>query len=396
MKKSGLSLVFSLFVLLWVNGHAAAQSTRYTVQLEATQELGIAQEKVKGFKGQGLDAYIVKIDVQGKGTFYRIRVGNFPTKADASKYAADLQRLGFSSEFFIAQYEPPQGDLSEVAPTRGVATPPAGTPPATAPAAKPQPVKDQPKADVKQPAPPANTPPAAPATAPPPKAEPPRQPPAVANNVPAVKEEVKQSAPPANTLAANISTPATNPITPPASAAPAPITPAAGAPAINFIKFQDQAIGYSFDRPQTWEGGRLDSKDAKDQNVSSGAIFKSAQDMAFITSIWNSLEKANSPDQDNDLITKLILESMAADAENFTETGRKVVSDRGIIKTYIDLRMTFKPQQGQDGPLDFLGKALIARTSKGILLVATLYWKGAPPHVAGMADQIIASVTPPL
>jgi SPOR domain len=391
MKKSGLSLVFSLFVLIGISGQAAAQSTRYTVQLEATQTLEIALQKVKGFKGQGLDAYIVKIDVEGKGTFYRIRVGNFPSQADARKYATDLQRLGFSSNFFIAIYEPPQGDLTEAEPTRGVATPAAGNP--TAPPAK---------EDVKQPAP------AAPATAPPadkpPAKEPVKQPSAIAKNAavtapPAskttAKEEVKQTAPPANTLAANISTPTPNPITPSAGVLPTPIAPAGTVPAFNFVKFQDQAIGYSFDRPQTWEGGQLDSNDAKDQNVSTGAVFKSAQDTAFITAIWNNVEKANSPEQDNDLITNLIIGSMASDAQNFTETGRKVVSEGGIIKTYLNMRMSFKPQQEAGGPLDFLGKALIARTNKGILLVAALYWKDAPPHVAGIADQIIASVKTP-
>ncbi|MBO0800562.1 MAG: SPOR domain-containing protein, partial [Blastocatellia bacterium] len=97
MKKSAISLVFSLLALFAITVVAAAQSIRYTVQLEATQALDLALEKLKGFKGQGLDAYIVKTEVQGKGTFYRIRVGNFPTKADASKYGAELRRLGFSS-----------------------------------------------------------------------------------------------------------------------------------------------------------------------------------------------------------------------------------------------------------------------------------------------------------
>jgi SPOR domain len=411
MKKSGLSLVFSLLVLLGINGQAAAQSTRYTVQLEATQELEIALGKVKGFKGQGLDAYIVKIDVEGKGTFYRIRVGNFPTQADARKYGTDLQRLGFSSDFFIAPYEPPQGDLTDLAPTRGVATPAAGKPSTTAPPAKTQPVKDQPK-DVKQPAPPANTPPAAPVTAPSantqPAKEPAKQPAAVADPAPAPPASTPATTPAATTgneqkLAANITPSTPNPVTPVASAppAPAPTALAASSPAVNpaaisFTRFQDQAIGYSFDRPQTWEGGLLDSKDAKDQNVSAGAVFKSAQDSAFITAIWNSLEKANSPEQDNDLIVQLILQSMGSDAQNLTEGGRKVVSENGIIKTYVDFRMTFKPQQGQEGPLDFLGKALIARTNKGILLVATLYWKGAPPYLADVADKIIASVKAPL
>ncbi len=380
MKKSGLSLVFSLLVLLGINGHTAAQSTRYTVQLEATQELDVALNKVKGFKGQGLDAYIVKIDVQDKGTFYRIRVGNFPTQADARKYAADLQRLGFSSEFYIAPYEAPQGDLPEAAPTRGVAAPAAGA--GSTPPAKEQPKKEEPK----QPAPSASTPPPAP-----PAKDPAKQSAASAKAAPAGGNEQK--------LVANLTSATTNPITPPA---PAPVTaaPAAAAvnpAALNFIRFQDQAIGYSFERPQAWEGGQLDTKDTQDQKVSAGALFKSYQDSAFITAIWNTLEKANSPEQDNDLIVQLILQSMGSDAgtQQMTETSRKVVSENGTIKTYLDLKATFK-SQGQEGPLDFLGKGVIARTNKGILLVVAFYWQGGPPYVSGVADKIIASVKPPL
>lgn len=383
MKKSGLSLVFSLLALFAITVVAAAQTIRYTVQLEATQALDIALEKLKGFKGQGLDAYIVKTEVQGKGTFYRIRVGNFPTKADASKYGTELRRLGFSSDFYIATYEPPSGDLNESASTRGVAAPPAKNQPAKEPpkeAPKPTPPPAQP---AKQPTKPVAE--AQPAPAPPPA------------SAPAVKEPAKTAAPPAappeQKLAANIS----NPITPAASAAPAAATAAPVNPAaLSFVKFQDQAIGYSFDHPQTWEGGQLDSKDAQDQKVSAGALFKSYQDSAFITAIWNSLEKANSPEQDNDLIVQLILQSMGSDAgtQQMTETSRKVVNEGGTIKTYLDLKATFK-SQGQEGPLDFLGKAVIARTGKGILLVVAFYWKGGPPYVSGVADKIIASVRPP-
>jgi sporulation related protein len=382
MKKSGLSLVFSLLVLSALTGLAVAQSTRYTVQLEATQTLDIALAKVKGFKGQGLDAYIVKTEVQGKGTFYRIRVGNFPTQADAKKYGTDLQRLGFSSNFFIATYEPPDGDLTDGAPTRGVAAPEAKTPPAKEPAKKEE-VKPEPaKEPVKQQQ--AAAVPSTVVTAPP-----------LTQPAP---EPVKQAAPPAappaeQKLASNLSAPVASPLAPAANASPAPTAAPA---AISYIKFQDQAIGYSFERPQTWEGGQLDSKDAQDQKVSAGALFKSYQDSAFITAIWNTLDKANSPEQDNDLIIQLILQSMGSDTgtQQMTETSRKVVNESGVIKTYLDLKATFK-SQGQEGPLDFLGKAVIARTGKGILLVVAFYWKGGPPYVSGVADKIIASVRPP-
>jgi hypothetical protein len=45
------------------------------------------------------------------------RVGNFPTLAEANKYGAELQEKGIAGEFFVACYEPPQGDLVEPAAT---------------------------------------------------------------------------------------------------------------------------------------------------------------------------------------------------------------------------------------------------------------------------------------
>jgi hypothetical protein len=77
------------------------------------------------------------------------------------------------------------------------------------------------------------------------------------------------------------------------------------------------------------------------------------------------------------------------------EVGRKVVEDKqkGHVKTFVDLRATF--QQGQSAPLNFIGKAVIIRTTKGILLVATFYSKDSRTEVAAVADRVIASVKAP-
>jgi CHAT domain-containing protein/Tfp pilus assembly protein PilF len=92
-------------------GLASAQATPYTVQFEATPDLETAQETVKRLKAQGVDAYILKTGTKGKGTFFRVRAGNFPTQAEAQKYGADLQEKGLVSEFFVARYitEPRSG-----------------------------------------------------------------------------------------------------------------------------------------------------------------------------------------------------------------------------------------------------------------------------------------------
>jgi len=65
-----------------------------------------------------------------------------------------------------------------------------------------------------------------------------------------------------------------------------------------------------------------------------------------------------------------------------------------LIKTYLDLKAVFQTQE-QSAPLDFVGKAVIVRASRGILLVATFYSKDAAANVSAAADKIIASARAP-
>jgi CHAT domain-containing protein/Tfp pilus assembly protein PilF len=83
----------------------------YTVQIEAAPALETALERVKGLKAQGIDAYIVKGEVKGKGTFFRVRAGSFRTQSEAWNHGADLRERGIADEFFVARYDPPQTEL---------------------------------------------------------------------------------------------------------------------------------------------------------------------------------------------------------------------------------------------------------------------------------------------
>lgn len=320
---------------------AIGQGARYTVQLEASPSLETAQEKARKFRESGIEAYIVRGEVPGKGTFYRVRVGIFDSLAEAKKFGMELKARGKIADFYAASYERPQADL--IGSVRE----------------DPRPAPAEPAVEKSK-------------TPPPPIAKP-ATPPPVAKNTP----------PP-----------------PPAKAAPAVETvterPAVKAPSAGFVRFQDTSIGFSFERPQSWEGGPLDAREIQEQKVNAGAFFKSYQDSAFINAIWNNLERANSPENDNDLIVELIVKSMSSGegTEQMIETARKVVSENGVIKTYLDLNARFRTQ-GQDAPLDFFGKAVIVRAGRGILLVVTFYSKNGPPYVPAIADRIIASVQAP-
>jgi CHAT domain-containing protein len=83
------------------------QPKPYTVQFEATPALETANERVKLLNARGVEAYIVKSSVKGKGDFFRVRAGNFSSSPEAQKYGADLQEKGVVTEFFVARYETP-------------------------------------------------------------------------------------------------------------------------------------------------------------------------------------------------------------------------------------------------------------------------------------------------
>jgi CHAT domain-containing protein len=100
-------------------GLASGQAPSYTVQLEAIPELETAQERARQLRAQGMDVYLIKSKVKGRGIFYRVRAGNFPTHAEAQRYGADLQGKGIVSEFFVAGYRPSEGGLAEIGPMIG-------------------------------------------------------------------------------------------------------------------------------------------------------------------------------------------------------------------------------------------------------------------------------------
>jgi SPOR domain len=168
------------------------------------------------------------------------------------------------------------------------------------------------------------------------------------------------------------------------------------APPSGFVRFQDPKIGYSVDYPDYWTGQPLSDKEASQQRMNAGATFSSEKDAAILNVIWNELDRANNPTDENDLIVNVILNSMSSTdgVSKLEETARRVENRNGLIKTYLDLKAGVQIQ-GQSAPLDCLAKSVIIRASRGILLVSVFYSKDAAPDVAGAADKIIASARAP-
>jgi len=72
---------------------------KYTLQVSAFQSKAEADELVKKLQGQGLRPYLSATAVPNKGTWYRVRVGTYPSK----QKAADAKRK-FESEQNLTAY----------------------------------------------------------------------------------------------------------------------------------------------------------------------------------------------------------------------------------------------------------------------------------------------------
>jgi DedD protein len=61
----------------------AKKHSRYTLQLSSFQDRGEAQSFFDQLKASGYQPYIVEADVPGRGTWYRVRLGDYDTYGDA-------------------------------------------------------------------------------------------------------------------------------------------------------------------------------------------------------------------------------------------------------------------------------------------------------------------------
>jgi len=354
-----------LTVFLVLFGSANAQGS-YTVQFGASPTKEEAEEKLKQLQAKNVSAYLVKSEVAGKGTFFRVRAGVFSNQSDAKKYGALLQQRGLITEFFVTNYEKPNVEM------------------VVNPGLKSQPAKS--------PIPPVSTSQAPPGSTSQVK-ESPKATQLALNNSPSVASRSITNSPVnpgANTATNPNANSGANPANSPGLKASVEPPPAAG-----FARFRDSKVGYSFEYPEHWTGQPLSEKEATEQRMNAGAMFVSQKDAAFIQAVWNELEKANNPSSENDLIVDVILKSMSSgEGMKLEETARRMENKNGLIKTFLDLKALYQAQ-GQPTPIDFLGKAVIIRTARGILLVVAFYSKDAPANAAGAADRVIASVRPP-
>ncbi len=69
----------------------APSKIRYTIQVAAYPDRGMAEDEVRGMKRRGYAAFVVASNLGDKGTWYRVRVGSFANKQAADKLAGELK-----------------------------------------------------------------------------------------------------------------------------------------------------------------------------------------------------------------------------------------------------------------------------------------------------------------
>lgn len=69
-----------------------APKGRFTLQLSSFQDKGEAQSFLDNMKAAGFEAYLTEAEVDGKGTFYRIRLGNYKSMDAANDAKAEFEK----------------------------------------------------------------------------------------------------------------------------------------------------------------------------------------------------------------------------------------------------------------------------------------------------------------
>ena len=76
---------------------AKEEKTRYTLQLSSFQDKAEAEAYLAKMKEQGFQAQITQAEVEGKGTFYRVRMGTYRSLDAATTAKADFEKSSSKS-----------------------------------------------------------------------------------------------------------------------------------------------------------------------------------------------------------------------------------------------------------------------------------------------------------
>lgn len=76
-----------------------------TVQIGSFSGSNEATQRVDSLKSAGIEARVVKADIPGKGTWYRVQSGRFTSREEASRWAAQQKARGVIREFMVTGFQ---------------------------------------------------------------------------------------------------------------------------------------------------------------------------------------------------------------------------------------------------------------------------------------------------
>lgn len=79
----------------------ASKQGSLTIQVASFNDQGQANERVNSLRSKGEDARSVKVDIPGKGTWYRVQIGGFKSREDAISHASQLKSKGILQDYIV-------------------------------------------------------------------------------------------------------------------------------------------------------------------------------------------------------------------------------------------------------------------------------------------------------
>lgn len=87
-----------------VTAPPVSQEGKYTIQIASFLEREQAQNLVRWLRERGYPAFMITAEIEGRGTWHRVRVGRFPSKEEANTYQKQLEKK-IHLRGFIARFE---------------------------------------------------------------------------------------------------------------------------------------------------------------------------------------------------------------------------------------------------------------------------------------------------
>jgi cell division protein FtsN len=73
----------------------------FSLQIGSYNALAQARERVDELGAAGVSAYVAQVEIPKRGTWYRVQVGHFGSREEASRYGTQLRSKGAVADFII-------------------------------------------------------------------------------------------------------------------------------------------------------------------------------------------------------------------------------------------------------------------------------------------------------